>query len=192
MSTSTPSSAALPTAFYVLRILIVLNWLGGAAIAVLLLFVPHEQWIMTSLGLSPSPEADRVVLGLRAIAVIGLITIPLSHAVLKRLVAIVETVRAGDPFVAANALRLRAIAWVLFALQTAQPRRRRDRQGRFDSGASARHPGRLFDQRLARRAPHVPAGTRVRGRHAHARRPRRDGVTWRSRSSSTTFCTIGA
>ena len=118
MSKPTTSSAALPIAYFVLRLLIVLNWLGGAAIVVLLLFFPHEQWIMTSLGLSPSPEADRIVLGLRAIAVIGLITIPLSHAVLKRLVAIVETVRAGDPFVAANALRLRAIAWVLFALQT--------------------------------------------------------------------------
>jgi hypothetical protein len=33
------------------------------------------------------------------------------------LVAIVETVRAGDPFVAANADRLRAIAWVLLGLQ---------------------------------------------------------------------------
>jgi hypothetical protein len=30
--------------------------------------------------------------------------------ILKRLLAIVETVRAGDPFVAANALRLQAIA----------------------------------------------------------------------------------
>jgi len=29
----------------------------------------------------------------------------------------VETVRAGDPFVASNAERLRAIAWTLLALQ---------------------------------------------------------------------------
>jgi uncharacterized membrane protein len=29
----------------------------------------------------------------------------------------VETVRAGDPFVAANAIRLRAIAWSLLFLQ---------------------------------------------------------------------------
>jgi hypothetical protein len=56
-------------------------------------------------------------MGLRAIAMIGLAAIPLNHAVLKRLLAIVETVRAGDPFVAANASRLRAIGWVLLALQ---------------------------------------------------------------------------
>jgi hypothetical protein len=56
-------------------------------------------------------------MGLRAIAVLGLATIPLNHVVLKRLQAIVETVRTGDPFVAANADRLRAIAWVLLTLQ---------------------------------------------------------------------------
>jgi hypothetical protein len=37
--------------------------------------------------------------------------------VLKRLLAIVETVRAGNAFVAANALRLQTIAWALLALQ---------------------------------------------------------------------------
>ena len=48
---------------------------------------------------------------------LGLIAIPLNYVVLKRLLAIVETVRAGDPFVAANAARLQAIAWALLALQ---------------------------------------------------------------------------
>jgi hypothetical protein len=111
------SSAALPIAYVVLRILIVLNWLTGAAILALLVVLPNEQWIMSALKLSPSPEAERVVMGLRAVAVLGLAGIPLNYAVLKRLLAMVETVRAGDPFVAANAYRLQAIAWVLLALQ---------------------------------------------------------------------------
>jgi hypothetical protein len=111
------SSAALPIAYGVLRILIVVNWLGGAAILALLVVSPNERWIMSAFDLSPSPEAERLVMGLRAIAVIGLAAIPLNHAVLKRLLAIVETVRAGDPFVAANADRLQAIAWVLLTLQ---------------------------------------------------------------------------
>ena len=116
MSSPAPSSAALPIAHVVLRILIVLNWLSGAAILALLVVMPNEQWIMSAFKLSPSPEAERLVMGLRAIAVLGLAAIPLNHAVLKRLLAIVETVRAGDPFVAANASRLQAIAWVLLAL----------------------------------------------------------------------------
>src|SRR5262245_21978156 len=116
MSSQASSSAALPIAHFVLRILIVLNWLGGAAILALLVVTPNEQWIMAAFKLSPSPEAERLILGLRAIAVLGLVAIPLNYVALKRLLAIVQTVRAGDPFVAANAHRLQAIAWVLLAL----------------------------------------------------------------------------
>ena len=111
------SSAALPIAHGVLRILIVLNWLGGAGILALLVVMPNRQWIMSAFHLSPSPDADQLIMGLRAIAALGLAGIPLNYAVLKRLLAIVETVRAGDPFVAENALRLQAIAWTLLALQ---------------------------------------------------------------------------
>jgi len=117
MATPTSSSAALPIAHVVLRILIVLNLVMAAAIVVLLLVSPNERWIMSAFDLSPSPEAERLIMGLRAVAVLGLVAIPLNHSVLKRLLAMVETVRAGDPFVAANADRLQAIAWTLLALQ---------------------------------------------------------------------------
>src|SRR6185436_11714474 len=117
MSRPVSSSAALPIAYVVLKILIVVNWVMVPVILALLFAVPTEQWIMSSLELSPSPEAERLVLGLRAIAVLGLVAIPLNYSVLKRLLAIVETVRAGNPFVDANASRLQAIAWVLLTLQ---------------------------------------------------------------------------
>ena len=117
MSKLMSHSAALPIAYVALRILVVLNWLGGAAILVLLLVMPNEQWIMSAFDLSPSPDAERLVRGLRGVAVLGLVTIPLNHGILTRLLAMVETVRTGDPFVASNAERLRAIAWTLFALQ---------------------------------------------------------------------------
>ena len=117
MSRAASPSAALPIAYVALRILIVMNWTMVAAILALLFVLPHEQWIMRSLELSPSPEAERLVMGLRAIAVLGLAGFPLNIVVFKRLLAIVETVRAGDPFVAANASRLRSIAWALLALQ---------------------------------------------------------------------------
>ena len=114
---SRPYSAALPIAYVVLRILSVVNWLVGLGILALLFLLPHEQWILSALRLAPSADSDRVIMGLRAIAVIGLVTIPLNYILLRRLLAIVETVRAGDPFVARNASRLQAIAWVLLALQ---------------------------------------------------------------------------
>jgi hypothetical protein len=117
MSKPIPPSAALPIAHVVLRILIILNWLMGTAIAALLVAMPNEQWIMAAFKLSPSPDADRLIMGLRAVAGLGLVAIPVNYGVLKRLLAMVETVRAGDPFVATNAQRLRTIAWSLFALQ---------------------------------------------------------------------------
>ncbi len=110
-------STALPIAYVLLRILVVLNWLIGAAILALLVALPNRDWIMSALDLSPGAEAERIIWGLRAIAVVGLVTIPINHAILKRLLAMVATVRAGDPFVAANAYRLNAIAWFLLALQ---------------------------------------------------------------------------
>jgi hypothetical protein len=116
MSRPISSSAVVQIAFVMLRILIVVNWLGGAAILALLVVMPNKQWIMSAFELSPSPEAERLVMGLRAIAVLGLAATPLNHVVLRRLIAMVETVRAGTPFVAANASRLQAIAWVMVAL----------------------------------------------------------------------------
>jgi hypothetical protein len=111
------SSPALPIAHTVLRVLIVLNWLYGAAILALLVATPNERWIMEAFKLSPSPDTDRLILGLQAAAALGLATVPLHYAVLKRLLAMVLTVREGDPFITANANRLRAIAWSLVALQ---------------------------------------------------------------------------
>ena len=111
-------SSALPLARAALRTLIILNVLFGAAIlALLIATVVAERWTFTALGLPPSPSIGPMMTGLRAIAMLGLVAIPLNHSVLTRLIAIVETVRKGDPFLATNASRLNAIAWVLLALQ---------------------------------------------------------------------------
>ena len=107
---------ALPIAYAMLRVLIIVNWLGGIAILVLVVAMPNKQWIMSAFKLSPSPDAERLVMGLRAVALLGLVVIPLNYVVMKKLLAIVATVREGDPFVAANAQRLQVIAWVLLAL----------------------------------------------------------------------------
>ena len=112
-----PSSTALPIAYVGLQILIGLNWLVGAGIlALLIVSIANKQFFMDALKISTSTDPERVLMGFRAIAALGLAAIPLHYAVLKRLLAVVETVRAGDPFVTANAHRLQAIAWVLLAL----------------------------------------------------------------------------
>jgi hypothetical protein len=91
-----------------LRVVIVLNWLGGAAIlALLLATIIAEQWTFTALGIPPSSVTPSMIMGVRAIAVLGLVAVPLNDVVLRRLRAIVETVRSGDPFIATNADRLK-------------------------------------------------------------------------------------
>jgi hypothetical protein len=112
------SSAALPVAWITLRILIVLNWLYGACLAGLLAYsFINEPFLLRALGLSSISENPSLAWGIRAVAALGLLAVPLNLALLNRLVAMVQTVRAGDPFIAANAYRLQAIAWLLLGQQ---------------------------------------------------------------------------
>jgi hypothetical protein len=54
---------------------------------------------------------------LRAIAFLGFAGAAIVHTILRRLLAIVDTVRVGDPFILDNAARLNAIAWSVLALE---------------------------------------------------------------------------
>ena len=54
---------------------------------------------------------------MRLVAVAGLASVQLAHVIITRLLAMVETVRVGDPFITANATRLRHIAWVVLGLE---------------------------------------------------------------------------
>ena len=65
-----------------------------------------------------TPQANaRLFLGMRLVAVIGLAGVPVVHFILTRLLAIVETVSAGNPFVMPNAARLQRIAWAVLGLE---------------------------------------------------------------------------
>jgi hypothetical protein len=111
-------SSALPVAYVFLRILIVLNWIFGACVLALLAFTfVNEPWTMRALGVSGMSDAQTVMWAMRGIAALGVAAAPINYLILKRLLRMVGTVRAGDPFVAANAYRLHAIAWLMVALQ---------------------------------------------------------------------------
>ena len=74
-----------------------------------------------ALGVDLVSKYPLVPLGLRAIVVVGVIGAVIVHTVLRRLLAIVDTVRAGDPFILENARRLDAIAWSVLALEVLAP-----------------------------------------------------------------------
>ena len=55
--------------------------------------------------------------GLRWMMLLGIVMAFAIDRLLRELRQIIETTRAGDPFIAANARRLRTIGWMLAALQ---------------------------------------------------------------------------
>ena len=111
-------STALPIAYVFLRILVLLNWVFAACVFALLAFTfVNEAWTMKALGVTGMSDAVQVMWAMRGIAGLGVAAALPNYMILKRLLSMVDTVRAGDPFVAANAYRLHAIAWLLVALQ---------------------------------------------------------------------------
>ena len=115
--TNTP--AALPIATATLRTLIVLNWIyGGCLVALLAYSVIDPAFLLRALRLGSATENPGLVIGVRVIAALGLLAVPLNLGLLNRVVAMVQSVRSGNPFVAMNADRLQAIAWILLVQQS--------------------------------------------------------------------------
>ena len=117
-ASSTRPPAVLPATWMALRVLVVLNWLCGALIlALLAMSLLAAEWTWRALGVGAAAGHEALVAGMRAIMAIGIIAVPVAHVVLSRLLQIVESVRAGEPFTLPNAARLKTIAWALFGLE---------------------------------------------------------------------------
>ncbi|CAA9521940.1 MAG: hypothetical protein AVDCRST_MAG23-253 [uncultured Sphingosinicella sp.] len=109
---------ALAASRTLLRTLVVLNLLLGVLILALLIAgLIAESAVMGALGVRRHDGSEAMILGMRLIMGIGIASVPLAHVVLTRLLAIVDTVRAGTPFVAGNGARLQTIAWALLGLE---------------------------------------------------------------------------
>lgn len=100
-----------------IRILIVANLIYVAFILVMFVVSLIPGTILwDALGvLFPEEHRVRVVSGLRAVMIVGAVAALVVDRILRQLLAIVDTVRGGDPFVADNARRLELIAWWVLA-----------------------------------------------------------------------------
>ncbi len=102
----------MPLARIVLRAVRVLNLVYLAGIVILLLAsLMVADWTFAALGVAPGEHYLRVVVAMRAIMLVGIAGAIVAHIVLSHLLAIVDSVRDGDPFVLSNARRLQSIAW---------------------------------------------------------------------------------
>lgn len=109
--------SALSASRMVVRALILANLVfGGLVLALLVASLIAEDWVFRALGVRPDGSATVIFWG-RIVMVIGIGSVPFTYIVLTRLLAIVETVRLGDPFVAGNAARLKTMAWALLGLE---------------------------------------------------------------------------
>ncbi len=108
--------SALAVSRLAVRGLIVVNLvLAGLILALFVASLVARDLVFAALGIDPAN--GRLISGGRVIMVIGIGSAPLAHILLTRLLAIVETVRLGDPFVAGNAARLQTTAWALLGLE---------------------------------------------------------------------------
>jgi Protein of unknown function (DUF2975) len=114
-----PYPTALSASRILLHILRVLNLGTGALlVAAFLASFAFEPAFREFFSKRP-PSIDPGLL-IPVLRVWMLLTVPVIAAVhvqLTLLLAMVETVRAGDPFVPANAARMKTIAWCLLGIQ---------------------------------------------------------------------------
>jgi hypothetical protein len=112
------SAKALAIARPAIRGLSVLNALYALALVGLLVWSFFiTGWPQRPLGFELVNAHPLLGQGLRLIIVVGVIGAGVVHTILQRLLAIVDSVRAGDPFIDENARRLDAIAWRVAALE---------------------------------------------------------------------------
>jgi hypothetical protein len=112
-----PATPATPTHALeltrkILRGLRALNIGYGAAVLVLLIAsLIAPDLVFRALGVREGAGWDRLIAAGRAVMVVGIAGAVVAHVILTQLLAVVETVREGDPFIARNAARLETIAW---------------------------------------------------------------------------------
>ena len=109
----------LQTTQALLRILIVLNGVLAVACVLILgvtLFGPPS--VIATIGAEYKSDIAILVPALRQVMLLGLASFIAAHFIFRELLAITAGVRAGMPFAAGNARRVRHIAWALLALQS--------------------------------------------------------------------------
>ena len=118
MNTRHKYSDALGLSRRVLGWLRILNIVYGVGVGVLLVVsLVAPEVLFDALGVPASTGWANATLAMRGIMVVGIAGAFIAHRILTGLLRIVESVRAGDPFVADNAARLHAIAWWLLGAE---------------------------------------------------------------------------
>jgi hypothetical protein len=104
---------------WVLRVLLVLNILLGIPLLLLLgfTFAQESRFLAILAGIFAGGDLPVMLSAARwSLAIVAPVML-FAHLLLRRLLEIIGTVEAGEPFIPANANRLRTVAWCLLAIQ---------------------------------------------------------------------------
>ena len=111
------------------RILRVTRWLvclimglvafAGVVLAAVSVFLPFywDEVVKELLTSNPGINATELMPQLLAIFALCIVVLGLIWTMMRKLLAIIASVEIGNPFVLANAVRLKAIGWIMVALQ---------------------------------------------------------------------------
>lgn len=109
----------LSAAQWVARALLVLNIVVGLLLLAVLgwSYVEEQRFAAAALAQFPDTDIDRLLTSTRLVLAIVFPVMVLAHLLFRALLQMLQTVQAGDPFVAVNADRLRRVAWCLLGIQ---------------------------------------------------------------------------
>lgn len=92
---------------------------AGSVLALVCVVLPF-YWTEAMAGLNTAhPNLDPTTLlpHLLSVFALGILTLGLLWTMMRKLLAIIASVEEGNPFVRANAIRLKAIGWLMVGLQ---------------------------------------------------------------------------
>jgi len=105
----------------VLWVLLVLNWVFVAGFAAVMIFllspIGHDKAVTAITDTFTADQAAALVGATIWLMVIAIAAGFAVHILFRRMLALIDSAIAGDPFTIANAERLRVVGWALLAIQ---------------------------------------------------------------------------
>ena len=101
------------------RIAILVNRLFFCGVVAMLIVsvILSTRFVPLLIPQTPAQDLPSALTGLRLLMLVGLAMAVATEILLRALAQIIASAGAGDPFIAANALRLQTIGWALLGLQ---------------------------------------------------------------------------
>jgi Protein of unknown function (DUF2975) len=101
------------------HLILIMVGVVGALIAGVCIILPFfwTEAVAELAQSNPGLEAANILPSLLTVFALGIVALGLIWTIMRKLLSVVNSVEDGNPFIVANALRLKAIGWLMVALQ---------------------------------------------------------------------------